>query len=104
MEKPAKTRQELEEEIKADIKKELDFIKQVGKLYIVKQLKNILKQHISDNDIKVDYKVTKLSKKEVIKKLYGYDFKIEDLPTPTKSHVNWCDFIDCCWMSSAVDG
>lgn len=85
MEKPAKTRQELEEEIKADIKKELDFIKQVGKLYIVKQLKNILKQHISDNDIKVDYKVTTLSKKEVIKKLYEYDFKIEDLPTPTKS-------------------
>lgn len=50
------------------------------KSYIVKQLKQILKEFLIDKNIKPDFRITKLKKGEVISKLIEYEYNINDLP------------------------
>jgi len=54
--------------------------------YIVKQLKQILKQYLTENNIK-DIKISKLKKTDVIIKIVDYEIfnDVKDLPEPIKS-------------------
>jgi len=55
------------------------------KSYIVKQLKQILKDFLIEKKIKPDFRITKLKKGEVISKLIENNYNINDLPEPIKS-------------------
>lgn len=57
----------------------------IYKKYIVKQLKQILKQFIIDNEIKTNFRITKLKKSQVISYLIEYGYKVEDLPERIES-------------------
>jgi tRNA1(Val) A37 N6-methylase TrmN6/superfamily II DNA/RNA helicase len=57
----------------------------IYKSYIVKQLKQILKDFLIEKEIKPDFRITKLRKSEVISKLIENNYNINDLPEPIKS-------------------
>ena len=57
----------------------------IYKSYIVKQLKQILKDFLIEKEIKPDFRITKLRKAEVISKLIQNNYNINDLPEPIKS-------------------
>lgn len=57
----------------------------IYKKYIVKQLKQILKQFIIDKEIKADFRISKLKKSQVIFYLIEYGYKVEDLPERIES-------------------
>jgi predicted RNA methylase len=52
----------------------------IYKKYIVKQLKQILKDFLIEKEIKPDFKITKLNKSLVIAKLIEYKYDINNLP------------------------
>lgn len=52
----------------------------IYKKYIVRQLKQILKQFLTEKKIKPDFRITKLNKSEVIAKLIEYKYDINNLP------------------------
>ena len=58
----------------------------IYKSYLVKQLKQILKEFLIDKNIKPDFRITKLKKLEVIQKLIEYKYDINDLPEIIKSN------------------
>jgi len=57
----------------------------IYKSYIVKQLKQILKDFLIEKEIKPNFRITKLKKAQVINKLIDYNYNINDLPEPIKS-------------------
>lgn len=57
----------------------------IYKSYIVKQLKQILKDFLIEKKIKPDFRITKLNKSQVISKLIENNYDIKDLPEPIKS-------------------
>lgn len=57
----------------------------IYKSYIVKQLKQILKNFLIEKEIKPNFRITKLKKGEVITKLIENNYNINDLPEPIKS-------------------
>jgi len=62
----------------------MDNIK-IYKSYIVKQLKQILKDFLIEKEIKPNFRITKLKKAEVITKLIENNYDIKNLPEPIKS-------------------
>ena len=57
----------------------------IYKLYIVKQLKQILKEFLIEKEIKPDFRITKLKKAEVISKLIENNYDINNLPERIQS-------------------
>ena len=57
----------------------------IYKKYIVKQLKQILKEFLIEKKIKPEFRLSKLKKLEVINYLINYNYNIDDLPEPIKS-------------------
>ena len=57
----------------------------IYKSYIVKQLKQILKDFLIEKNIKPDFRISKLKKGQVILKLIENNYNINDLPEPIKS-------------------
>ena len=57
----------------------------IYKSYIVKQLKQILKEFLIEKEIKPDFRITKLKKAEVISKLIENNYDINNLPERIQS-------------------
>lgn len=57
----------------------------IYKKYIVKQLKQILKQFLIDKKIKPDFRITKLNKSQIISYLIEYNYDIKNLPERIES-------------------